>query len=299
MSDLAQLEASLIDAFNRGDAPTVRATGLQIAEYAGTDFPAFHAILNALGYHNQLSLINDMMRLAWPQVENEPTFSRPAVEAYAARATDHLIYAYLEQEPRPEAAGDALLQELEAYFAVDAARLQSYLRLLSGEVGRPWSMPDFEPLQMPALSGLLVEFMGYASRAELPYARAHLVREQLPRYLLDRQAGNLQPKPDMAAALRQAQRPFPQIPPEPLHPLAPDRPSLELFLQRMLQTITPQSYAAAAILECLPHWLDFLEVRELLPADIAQRSMEFLPELRRNLSPFWADHPDVTLRNIG
>lgn len=296
MPDLANLEAALYDAFNSGEQSQLRTVGLQIAETAGEDYPTFYAILNALGYHNELAVINEMMRLVWPHVETEPTFSRPAVEAYAARATDHLIYAYLERGREPEADDKSLLQKLEVYFEVDPTRLEPYLRLLSGEVGRPWSMRDFEPLEMAALSGLMVEFIGYAHRGGVPYARAHLVREQLPRYLLDRRAGNLQPKPDIAAALRQEQRPFPQAPPEPLHPLAPDRPSLEVFLQRMLQTVNPQMYTAAAMLLLIPDWLDFLQVRELLPLDIAQCSVEFLPELRRELAPFWADHPDQALR---
>ncbi|HZD10485.1 MAG TPA: hypothetical protein VE553_04015, partial [Candidatus Binatia bacterium] len=234
-----ELEATMYQALNEGDDASLRAAGLRMAGYASGDFPAFRGVLNALGFHNRQALINEMMREAWPQVESTRSYSRSAVEAYAARATDHLIYAYLQREPQAEQPDEALLERLEFYFPVDAQRLEPYIQLLSGRVGRPWSETDFEPLRMPALSGLMVEFLGFGRQVGVPYARSHLLRELLPRYLLDRQAGNLQPKPDVAATLRGERRPFPQPLPTPLHPLAPDRPSLLLFLQRLLQTAYP------------------------------------------------------------
>ena len=299
-ANITRLHSSLHGALNAGDGEQLQALALQITEHAAADFPAFHAILNALGYHNRLSLINEMMLLAWPQVQEDRSYSRPAVEAYAARATDHLIYAFLEDQPQPAdvTMTRELVDRLERYFPVEVDRLQSYLKLLSGDVGRRWSAEDFESLEMPSLGGLIIECLGHSSRANVPYARAHLFRELFPRYLLDRQAGNLQPKPDMAAALRQGRRTFPQPLPEPLHLLAPDQPSLTLFMQRMLQTAYPQPYAAAAILILLPYWLNYLELRELIPQNVAAQSKTFLPDLHRELAPFWADHPDEALRAI-
>lgn len=297
--DLAQLRIHLIEALNTGDDEQLQATGLRIAENATDDVPVFHATLNALGYHNKLALINEMMRIAWPKLREEPDYSRPAVEAFAARATDHLIYAALTRATSENIVDQALIGRLETYFPVDEERLGAYVQLLSGVVGRAWSTADFEPLEMRALSGLMAEFSGYAFRAHLPQARAHLIRELLPRYLLDRQAGNLQPKPDMAAALRQGRRPFPQPPPEPLHPLAPDRPGLKLFLERILQTVNPNYYMGAAMLEFMPHWLAFLEVRELLSGDITQRSAEDISGLAQELASFWVDHPDRALTDVG
>lgn len=296
--DLTQLRASLIAALNAGDDEKLKHAGRRLAENATVDIPIFHAALNTLGYHNKLALVNHMMGIAWPQLQSEPAYSRPAVDAFAARATDHLIYAFLENGASPDDVDQALLTRLETYFPVDEERVRAYVQLLSGAAGRAWSPADFESLQMQALSGLVVEFTGYACRVQIPQARAHLVRELLPRYLLDRQAGNLQPKPDMAAALREGRRPFPQPTPEPLHPLAPDRPSLKLFLQRILQTVHPQYYMGAAILSLIPHWLAFLDVRDLLAGKIAQQSAEDTTGLRQELGSFWTDHPDEYLRDF-
>lgn len=296
--DLTHLRASLIEALNSGNSERLQSTGRQMAEMATTDIPIFHAALNALGYHNELALVNHMMGIAWPQLQDEPGYSRPAVDAFAARATDHLLYAFLEGGNTANGIDQALVTRLETYFPVDEERLRPYLQLLSGTAGRSWSAADFEPLQMQALNGLMVEFTGYAHRVQIPQARAHLVRELLPRYLLDRQAGNLQPKPDMAAALREGRRPFPQPPREPLHPLAPDRPSLKLFLERLLQTVHPHYYMSAAILSLIPHWLTFLQVRNLLAGDIARQSRDETGGLQQELASFWADHPDQALRDF-
>lgn len=297
--ELAQLHIHVIEALNTGDDEQLQVTGLRLAENVADDVPVFHATLNALGYHNKLALINEVMRIAWPKLREEPDYSRPAIEAFAARATDHLIYAALANGTSEDIVDQALIARLETYFPVDEERLDAYVQLLSGVAGRAWSTGDFEPLEMRALSGLMAEFSGFAFRAGLPQARAHLIRELLPRYLLDRQAGNLQPKPDMAAALRQGRRPFPQLPPEPLHPLAPDSPSLKLFLERILQTVNPNYYMGAAMLEFMPHWLTFLKVRELLAGDVARRAAHDLSGLEQALASFWDDHPDRALTDFG
>ena len=246
--DLFRLQAELYRALNAADDARIRALSLQIAQNASGDFPLFHEILNALGFHNQVALVNEMMAAAWRQAQDSPTFSRPAVEAFAARATDHLIYAFLEEEPNATEPSRSLIDKIEQYFAVEPQRLQSYLDLLSARKGYLWSEADFEPLGMRALSGIMVEFLGHAFQLDVPYARSHLFRDLMPRYLLDRQAGNLQPREDMASALRQSGRPFPNVPPPPLHKLVPDKPSLSLFMQRLLQTAYPQPHSAATLL---------------------------------------------------
>lgn len=296
--DLFRLQAELYQALNAADDAKVRALGLQVAQNASGDFPLFNEILNALGFHNQIVLINEMMAAAWRQAQNTPAFSRPAVEAYAARATDHLIYAFLEEDPHAAQPSQSLIERIEEYFAVEPQRLQSYLDLLSGRKGYQWSEADFEPLEMPALSGIMVEFLGHASQLDVPLARSHLFRDIMPRYLLDRQAGNLQPREDVASVLRQTARPFPNIPPPPLHKLVPDKPSLLLFMQRLLQTAYPQPHSAATLLLLSSQWVDFLVFRRLISEDIAQKTVAFLPELQQSLAPLWRDQADKALRAL-
>lgn len=266
MAALSEQYETLRAGLAAGNQPAVVRAGLALADNAAQGFPTFHAALNFLGYHNQLALANEMMARAWPEVQANAGYSRAAVTAYAARATDHLLYQYLETVATPDADDPRLHTALTSYFPVDGERLSTYLLLLSGQAGRRWRDGDFARTDTAVLSGLLVEFMGYAHRAGVPYARAHLLREQLPRYLLDREAGYLHPRDDIAALLRQGRPLPPAVQGETIaHPLLPDRLTLINYVQKLVQTIEPQLYGAAALLEFWPLWLDFLFVRGLAP----------------------------------
>lgn len=270
-----------------------------LASRAAEDFPTFHTTLNLLGYHGELALINEVMAIAWPQVQEAASYTRPAVAAYASRATDHLIYEYLEQAAVPSASDPVLLAALERYFAVDVGRLETYLSLLSGEAGRPWRADDFADLSAAALSGLLVEFIGMAHRAGISYGKVHLVRDHLPRYFLDRQAGYLYPREDVAALLRHGRRPPPVARGKDPEPLIPDHLTLRNFLQKMVQTVEPEFYPAAAIVELLPLWLRFLEVRGLIPATLHDEATNELAGLAAEMEPAWHDAQDPLLaRNL-
>jgi hypothetical protein len=304
---LQQLQQELVRALGQDDEEAIVAAVRSIATEAHTDFPTFHKILNALGYYNRLQLLNELMYAAWGEVQETAAYSKPAVTAYATRAADHLIYQHVTlamaedggangsaTEPDPD---DPVLRErLEHYFPVDTERLAPYMKLLTGTVGRRWTMQDFAELEMPALSGLMIEFLGYAHRHEqVPFSRAHLLREHLPRYLLDRQAGNLAPRMDMAAALR-GRRPFPKPDAKPAHPLCPDRTTLNLFLERMLQTLEPLPYAAGALLQLQAPWLHFLRFRQLIDAPQHEHSLADLRGLGQELASYWSDHEDEHLR---
>ena len=297
MPEINKLEEQLIDALTSGDDAALAELGLEMARSAELDFPAFHRALNMLGYHNRLALIVEMMRGAWPHIQESDEYSKSAVEAYAARATDHLIFLYLSDGNGTAPGYGELVERLEAYFAVDEEQLRSYLRLLQGEVGRPWTRPDFEQLEMAKVSALTVEFLGYAHRQEAAtFGRAHLARVHLPRYLLDRQAGNLYAKEDMAAVLKGKRPPLPNREREPQHNLVPDRLTLETYLRRMLQTVNALPYAAAATLELAPAWIHFLLSRGLVAEETSRQAVGDLQGIDEALSGYWQDHPDPALR---
>lgn len=286
MTSPEEVLAEIVDALNEERSDAVPSLARALARQAEEDFPILQSALNLLGYHNYLSLINEVMAIAWPQVQEAAAYSRPAVDAYAARATDHVIYAYLTNlpagaEPDPEA--PELHQQLERYFPIDPQRLETYLLLLQGSAGRRWTMRDFDPPEMQNLTGLMVEFLGYAHRhEEIPYARGHMLRDQMPRYILDRKAGNLYPKEDVAALLRGGRRPRTSSP-EPEHALCPDAETLETFLRQMVETVRPQPYAAAALVELAPAWLRFLLARGLVEPEQQQRALEELQMIQEQL----------------
>jgi hypothetical protein len=299
LSGLLQHFDTLRAAVASGDHKRATQAATELASRAAEDFPTLHATLHLLGYHGELGLVNEVVATAWPQVQEAASYSRTAVAAYASRATDHLIYEYLEEATAPRADDSGLLAALERYFAVDVARLETYLALLSGKAGRPWRTGDFADLSAAALSGLLVEFTGMAHRAGVSYGKAHLVREQLPRYFLDRHAGYLYPREDVAALLRHGRQPPPVARGEAPHPLVPDRLTLRNFLEKMVQTVEPEFYPAAAIVELLPLWLGFLELRDLISTALHDEATVDLAGLAVEMAPAWHDAQDPLLaRNL-
>ena len=287
-----ELLAKMVEALNEDRPDAVPDLARDLARQADDDFPALHAALNLLGYHNYLSLINEVMHIAWPQVQEAATYSRPALNAYASRAADHVIYAYLTDLPageEPDPRSPELHERLERYFPIDPQRLETYLLLLHGRSGRQWTLRDFQPPEMRNISGLMIEFLGYSYRHEsIPYARGHLLRDQLPRYILDREAGNLYPKEDVAALLRGGRRPR-TGPREPKHPLCPDAETLKTYLRQLVQTVRPQPYAAAALVELAPAWLRFLVARGLVAPAQQRQTLDDLQELEE--SPVIGDVP--------
>lgn len=299
MTELTGLLDGLRASVAGGDLDQARPIARELAVRASEDFPTLHAALDLLDYHGELALINDVMAQAWRQVQEATGYSHPAVAAYASRAGDHLIYQHLEEAPAATTDTTSLQILLERYFEVDGARLQIYLSFLAGEAGRRWSPDDFRANDATALSGLVVEFVGLAHRTGISYGKAHLVREHLPRYFLDRQAGYLHPREDVAALLRSGQRPPPVVTGQPAHPLLPDQLTLRNFLEKMVQTVAPQVYPAAAIVELMPIWLRFLDVRQLAAAELLHDASAELEGLAAEFAPVWHESGDaVLIRNL-
>ena len=296
MTDLEALLYNLLGAVagggTRGDT---RRIARELAERAAEDFPTFHRALDLLGYHGQLALINDVMARAWPHVQAAGTYSRPAVTAYANRAGDHLIYEYLEAGSAAAGAIAQLQRDIERYFAVDAERLETYLPFLAGEVGRHWGPDDFDDLDSVAVGAVLVEFVGMVHRAGISFGKSHLVREHLPRYFLDRRAGYLYPREDIAALLRDGRRPPPVVTGELPHPLLPDRMTLGNYLAKLVQTVEPRHYPAAAIVQLVPYWLRFLDVRNIVPGEKIDEAASDLAGLAADLSAAWRASGDAVL----
>lgn len=295
MADLSPSLQKLQSALVAGDEDETARAALSLASRAVEDIPALHAALNMLGYHGRLALVNEVMAAAWPRLQVDEGYSRLAVAAFVNRATDHLIYHYLESAPPPAGADAGLVSALERYFAVDAERLDLYLTFLRGESGRRWQPSDFAALDAGALGGLLVEFVGLAHRAGVSYGRAHLVRDELPRYFLDRQAGYLYPREDVAALLRSGRRPPPVATDAPTAPLIPDRLTLLNFVQKLVQTIQPEPYVAGALVELTPLWLRFLALRGLIGDDAYGEAIRDLDGLAAELAPLWHATADPLL----
>jgi hypothetical protein len=283
------LERRITNALVAGRGEIVSALANEIAASAGREIDTFNNVLDQLAYHGQLSVLVKAMRIAWPLVKGSGDIVLWGSDEFAARATDYVVFDYLEHTTSPDANDPELIQPLEFYASIERERLTRYLACLTGQANRRWTMSDFELKSKPNRRGtvgtgqqnlldLSAEFLGYLRREEnVPYTRGEMARENIQKYILDRYAGELAPRPSMleAALYPQKHKSKPR-PPKPEHLLCPDRSTLDLYLGRLMHFINPQQYKLAATIELAPAWLRFLESRQLIDAQQHARTLSEL-----------------------
>lgn len=200
-----------------------------------------------------------------------------------------------------------------------------YVAHLSGRAKRTWSLDDFQkpprphrankrerdsdneeenndeqpsPVDGPeALSCLVDEFVDYARHQEgVPYTKAALARDNIYRYIQQRQAGELGPRQSMLERMMKPQRKPKPKPQAPDHVLCPDRDTLDRYFADMLHFMNPQHYDVAATMELMPAWLRFLETRGLIEASRREATLAELRDLQVTLLKLWeADRADPSL----
>ena len=237
------------------------------------------------------------------------------VSEFMNTGADYEIFHYLEQSSSPEAT-DPLLLDRVRFFVEDPRQgyLSEIIGYLTGKSDREWQLDDFalRPRRTKArdewgddgevgdepspgstnLLGLLNEFVGYMKREErVPFARGYLVRDHLYSYLLERHAGNFDPRPSMLDEALGRKTKI-QKPPRPAHPLCPDRMTLDVFLGGLIQGLNAKYYAAAAVFQAMPAWLRFLESKRLIDADVRHKVANELLPLHDELSRCWQAYTD-------
>jgi hypothetical protein len=309
------LDWLITNALATGQSDAIPALANEIAATAGEDIDTLNNVIDQLAYHGHLATLVDVMRIAWSQVKDAENIVPWGIQEFAAQGVDYEIFHYLEQHATPDPKDPELLKNLEFYFEVDQERFAQYLALLTGQVKRQWTMGDFEfkrfrerPYRFSDeddeedeapdegqqnLFDLSVEFLGYLRREEsIPYTKGELGREQIQRYLLERHAGELEPRESpFEAARRPKRRQRKQKPRKPRHVLCPDRGTLDRYLGQLLNFINPQRYKAAATLELVPAWLRFLESRQLIDAEERSKRKLDLRGLDTELLKVWQDYP--------
>src|SRR5207302_1750439 len=71
--------------------------------------------------------------------------------------------------------------------------------------------------------------------------------------------------------------------PRPIHPLCPERVTLDACLAGMFGFLSNRSHTALALFEVLPAWLRFLESRRLIDADVRRKVVADLLPLHADL----------------
>ena len=303
----------LLDALAENRQEVVPSLARELAQHAGRDIDTFNRAAEALGYHWQLDVLVDALRIAWPLVKSSDDVVSWGVSEFADRGGAHEVFHYLENTASPDPADAALLERVQFFVgALRAGSLREFIDDLTGKSGRQWQTDDFalRPKRQPRredwddedderqppdagatnLYRLICEFTGYLRREHgVPFPRGQLVRQELYRYFLQRSQGELDPRPSMLEQAMSPRRKLPK-PPPPAHPLCPERVTLDAYVSGMLGMMSQRHYAAASLFQAIPAWLHFLESRRLIDADTSAKVTAELRPLHDQLLGIWKQH---------
>ena len=287
----------------------VHVHALEIAELAGDNVDQFAHVVDLLAYHGYLETLAEASRIAWPLIKASSDILWGQSD-FARWGADCVLFERLERSRDLDGHDPELIEQTRFFF--EDLRLDpfaQYVEHLSGRANRTWTLSDFQKPprhrkkkreldsddednttktasadDREALAYLLDEFVDYARhQAGVPYTKAALARENIGRYLLQRQAGDLEPRQSMFNAMlhpQQNRKPKPRVPD---HPLAPDRDTLDRYFADLLDFMNPQLYDVAATFELMPTWLRFLESRGLLEPTQRDKTLTELHRLHVDL----------------
>jgi hypothetical protein len=309
----------LLDALVEGRQEVVASLARELAARAGSCLDDFDRAAYALAYHGQLSALVQALRIAWPLVKTSDDVVPWAISRFAAMGFNHEVYDYLEHTDSPDPGDPVLLERIHFFIEEPPAEsLREFIGDLTGTSGREWQVEDFT-LKPPRkkrrdhwgdeqegretaspgathLSRLINEFVGYLRREEaVPFPRGELVRQELFRYFVQRNNGDLDPRPSMLEQALHPNRKLPK-PPRPAHPLCPERVTLDGYLSGLMGMMNGLYHTAAALFQAMPAWLRFLESRGLIDAATSKTVAKELLPLHTTLLGIWeqfADDPSL------
>ena len=269
--------------------------------HAQGDIDTVNRAIDFLRYHGELSVLVDVMRIGWPSVKSSDKIVPWGISRFAQSGVDHEIFDYLEHTDSPDPT-DAVFLDRVHYFVKEPREeyLREFIDDLTGKSAREWRANDFalipprkrsrdewddESEEEPApdqgatnLSRLISEFVGYLRREEgVPFPRGEMVREELYRYFLRRNNGDLDPRPSMLEMVMKPNLKLPK-PPRPAHPLCPERVTLEAHLAGLMEMMSGRYHSAAALFQAMPAWLRFLESEDSsMPAFVTKWWRSWFP----------------------
>jgi hypothetical protein len=313
------LSWSLLDALAESRHDVVPSLTRELAARAGRNIDIFNRATDALAYHGQLSVLVEARRIAWPVVKSSNNVVPWGIHAFAETGVTHEIFDYVEHTASPDPA-DVVLLDRVRFFVEEPSEdfLREFIGDLTGHSGREWRADDFafrrrrkrsrddwnteeeEETNIPDqgainLSRLISAFVGCLRREEgVPFPRGELVRQELYRYFMRRNAGDLDPRPSMLERAMHPNRKLPK-PPRPAHPLCPERVTLDVHLGAMMGLMSGLYHSAAALFQAMPAWLRFLESRRLIDAGTSRNVAAELLPLHALLLEVWQRYTDDPL----
>lgn len=323
------LDWGIDSALATGREGNLKKRTLDLAGIADRDIDLFNRIIDKLAYHGRIDILVSTVRTAWPHVKDAGGIIPYGIFEFAHQATQFEIFSYVAQTPASDMQISALQNRLDFYEEADPKRVERYVAHLTGQVGRSWSLSDFdleslkktasreeegdlfdeeweeeeEPDEEPGRQNLLdftATFLGYLCREKgVSYTRGELARNCINEYILQRVDGDLDEYESLLDAAMQGRnkpklkRRF--VPRKPEHVLMPDYATLDHYVAKLLNFINPQHYKAAAIVEMTPHWLDFLQRHNFIDDTQRQQRLRRLSDLAEPLMKIFKQSGDPAL----
>ncbi|MEZ4645523.1 MAG: hypothetical protein R3E31_22785 [Chloroflexota bacterium] len=245
----------------------------ELAEYTADVPEIIVNVADQLAYYGQLAPLVTLCNLAWPHIQSSPDIDEWVIEEFAVHATNYIILHYLETAVSPTATDPDLQAQLDHYVEFEADALAEHMAQITGQETRTWNSSDFatpkgyHDTEIPEsvernVTHLLRTFVHHLqTEKDIPTSRAGLAYWPLAELLfahIEDQLTSYQPKQKQKGPYRKTAVSSPLLPVPNL---------LDQFLESMIDLISPQYYRAAALVNVLPAWLDFLTMQGVVSTE--------------------------------
>ena len=266
---------------------------ITLAQRADSNIDLTIATMDKLAYHNQLSILMQMNAVIFPLVIESKTILDFTRDEIGLRASNYIIFNYLDSSPDPVADNPVLQTQLNQYTPIDPEGLVVYMANLNDKPLEQLTAAHFiftpapqgEASRIPHdlihnISELSAQFLGYLRRVEdVAYTKGHLVNSVLAQYLLEQVTTAVADWDETNNA-------------DPITaPLLPDRASVESLLGSYLTVFNANPHKAAAIFELLPAWIRFLAGLGLVTDGEAKTAVSDLHGLDDTMQTLWTSYP--------
>jgi hypothetical protein len=251
----------------------------EYSQFAAATIDSYNRVVDQLAYHGYLELLRNGLRIGWKKVENSSKIMSWGIDEFSYLASNYEMFYYLSATDQPFARDKKLLKILDKYIDMDIDVFERYFSILVDLKSPEWKIDDFkiENKKLPSQvvgENLLIEnitilcdyFFNYLTRgAQFSVTKAHLMRSQLGIYLSQKLAREIGPK----------RRKFRNQ----IDILCPDKRSLDEFLAHSFHMLNFMPYRALVCFECVPYWLDYLEMSGLIDDRTKGENKQSISEL--------------------
>ncbi len=292
------LDWLITNAIANGRFQDIPQFAITLAQRADNNIDLTIATMDKLAYHNQLAILMQMNAVIFPLVKESKTVMDFTRDEIGLRASNYIIFNYLDSSPDPVADNPVLQTQLNQYTPIDPEGLVEYMANLNNKPLEQLTTTDFaftpaphgeaeqkEAQRIPHeiihnISELSAQFLGYLRRVEdVAYTKGHLVNSVLAQYLLEQVTAAVAEWDESDNA-------------DPITaPLLPDRASVEALLGSYLTVFNANPHKAAAIFELLPAWIRFLAGLGLVTEGDVETAVSDLRGLDGTMQTLWTSYP--------